>query len=98
VPLYVAPWRGVRDSDCTRTHTSHPQPHPSSLSKCFVRVWPLCAGAPQKLEQQRLEKEEKKRVEALLASKMPGEIKLADFLDGGKGPGRRKKRRVRKKT
>ena len=45
-----------------------------------------------------MEKEERKRVEQLLASKMPGEIKLADFLDGGKGPGRRKKRRIRKKT
>ncbi len=47
-----------------------------------------------KRELARLEQQEKKRVEALLASKIGVEVKLADFLDGGKGPGRR--RRVRK--
>ena len=64
--------------------------------RAFVSDPPPIAVHWQRQEEKRLMREENKRINELLASKLPGEVKLADFLDGGKGPGRRKKRKVAK--
>ena len=61
-------------------------------SKRTVQVPSAPPGTREyKREMLRLQLEEKKRIRNLLQSKIGEDIKLADFLDGGRGPGKRRK-------